>query len=1178
MAALRPAGSGDPGGQRRVEPPARVPVEARRAGCGQVQPGELRQAGAAVQVRAPASPARWRSSAASDEVGPGLALPRLRAHPAEPRAWSCRAASFQGRSRRPRSATAAARAAATAAGSGLRRSAPPPAPAGRSGGGGGPARRRRGRRRRRLPRGRSGRGSGPPARRGRAARPCGCARRCPAIRGRRRPAAAIWPAGRSRAAARPARGQAEGAGHDAAHGGDAVGEAGGQQGAGDRPPAPGCRAGRGGGGAARRRGGCGGCAAVGPLRVVAAVQQVEAEGDVARRVAAADRVALLQQRGEVGGQRPLALGLGRGQHGAGQPRMGAEPRHAAAGRGDRARSVQRVEVAQQGAGGGHRAGGRRVEEGQRRPAPAPQAARSRARPDSSASRISGRSCGRQAAVQRLRPQPDGDARRGAAGAAGALLGGGPGDADGGEAGQPGRGVEPRGAAEAAIHHDADAGHGQRGLGDGGGQHHLAASPGAERAVLLGGRHLAVQRQHVGVDAGQPLGGAADLAPAGQEGEHVACDARASAARMAPAMASGRSRGSARSRGRCSIATGKARPRLSTTGSRRAGAAKAAPSSVADIASSRSSGRSARLQVEAERQGEVGVEVALMRLVEQHGATPSRPGSDCRRRTSSPSVTTSTRVAAETARSSRVARPMVPPGASFAQQLRHAAGGGAGGDAAGLQHQDAAVGRPRARRAAPAAPAWSCRRRAGRPARRWSRRAGRRQEAGRPRRRAGRGASGRRCLAAAPRIVTGHGSTLVRRRKSRERFANTFTAHFRRAYPALSADPRIREGFMPCQRGADRRGVPAAPADAADPARAAGATDRRRRRWRRWPRSSTRPRSPWCSSFGADRRCCCTWCAADPAMPVLFLDTGKLFRKRSPTAARLTRRLGLRDLRVVRPDAEELAAVDPFGGLWSADPDRCCALRKTAPLCRALAGFDVWISGRKRHQASTRAACRCSRATSDGRLKANPLAAWSAEALEAYRVAHDLPAQPLVDARAIPPSAAALQGRVLPGEDPRAGRWRGSRQDRMRHPCARLTGGGRQGPRLKQARPRRRRLHRPAPRPVLSAAMRLLLFLAAAAVPARPARGAGGGKRGRALARAPPSRWSRTRAAVAPGEPFRARPAAAAGAGLAHLLAQCGRCRRAARGGPAPAGRRRGRADRMAGAGAHPDRPAGQFRL
>ena len=77
-----------------------------------------------------------------------------------------------------------------------------------------------------------------------------------------------------------------------------------------------------------------------------------------------------------------------------------------------------------------------------------------------------------------------------------------------------------------------------------------------------------------------------------------------------------------------------------------------------------------------------------------------------------------------------------------------------------------------------------------------------------------------------------------------------------------------------------------------------------------------------SSFGADSAVLLHLVAeADPDMPVLFLDTGKLFTETLAYRDRLARRLGLRDLRVLRPDPAELAAADPLGRLWDADPDR-----------------------------------------------------------------------------------------------------------------------------------------------------------------------------------------------------------------------------------------------------------------
>ena len=71
---------------------------------------------------------------------------------------------------------------------------------------------------------------------------------------------------------------------------------------------------------------------------------------------------------------------------------------------------------------------------------------------------------------------------------------------------------------------ADAGHGQRGLGDVGGEHDPAPGVRLEDAVLLGGREARVERQDLGAAAAVPaqgVGGVADLPLAGEEDEDVA---------------------------------------------------------------------------------------------------------------------------------------------------------------------------------------------------------------------------------------------------------------------------------------------------------------------------------------------------------------------------------------------------------------------------------------------------------------------------------------------------------------------------------------------------------------------------------------------------------------------------------------------------------------------------------
>src|SRR5262249_13952217 len=91
-----------------------------------------------------------------------------------------------------------------------------------------------------------------------------------------------------------------------------------------------------------------------------------------------------------------------------------------------------------------------------------------------------------------------------------------------------------------------------------------------------------------------------------------------------------------------------------------------------------------------------------------------------------------------------------------------------------------------------------------------------------------------------------------------------------------------------------------------------------------------------SSFGSESAVLFHMLAAvDPRVPVISLNTGKLFGETLRYRDRLQDVLGLTDLRVIGPHPADLKRLDPEGTLWSRDPDKCCALRKVWPLQRAL---------------------------------------------------------------------------------------------------------------------------------------------------------------------------------------------------------------------------------------------------
>ena len=179
-----------------------------------------------------------------------------------------------------------------------------------------------------------------------------------------------------------------------------------------------------------------------------------------------------------------------------------------------------------------------------------------------------------------------------------------------------------------------------------------------------------------------------------------------------------------------------------------------------------------------------------------------------------------------------------------------------------------------------------------------------------------------------------------------------------------------------------------------------------------------------SSFGAESAALLHLVAAvDKTVPLIFINTQKMFGETLAYRDELSERLGFTDLRVFRPDPYDLAARDQTGLRWSYDPDGCCDIRKVRPLRRALAPFDAWISGRKAFQAKSRAALPRFE-IDEGRLKLNPLADWSKDQLEAYIDEHKLPRHPLV-AQGYPSiGCSPCTSKVAPGEDPRSGRWKG----------------------------------------------------------------------------------------------------------------------------------------------------------
>ena len=160
---------------------------------------------------------------------------------------------------------------------------------------------------------------------------------------------------------------------------------------------------------------------------------------------------------------------------------------------------------------------------------------------------------------------------------------------------------------------------------------------------------------------------------------------------------------------------------------------------------------------------------------------------------------------------------------------------------------------------------------------------------------------------------------------------------------------------------------------------------------------------------------------DRTTPVLFLETGKHFAETLAYRDSLAAHFGLTDVRSIAPDGAALAAEDPSGDLWSRDADRCCHLRKVAPLAQALSGFDAWITGRKRYHGDERERLLAIEAA-DGRVKINPLWDWQHDDVRAAFEDRRLPDHPLVAEGYPSIGCAPCTVRPHAPEAVRSGRW------------------------------------------------------------------------------------------------------------------------------------------------------------
>jgi len=186
-----------------------------------------------------------------------------------------------------------------------------------------------------------------------------------------------------------------------------------------------------------------------------------------------------------------------------------------------------------------------------------------------------------------------------------------------------------------------------------------------------------------------------------------------------------------------------------------------------------------------------------------------------------------------------------------------------------------------------------------------------------------------------------------------------------------------------------------------------------------------PRITFATGFGPEG-CLLVDLIARSRLPidVFTIDTGLLFPETYQLWRRLEERYGI-TIRAVRPSFTPEEAWTVHRRLWERDPDRCCEVRKVLPLRAAVQGFDAWVTAIRRDQTPDRAKAQVAGWDSRfGLVKVNPLVAWTSDDVRSYLLVNAVPTNPLHERGYPSIGCAPCTTPVTPGEDPRAGRWRG----------------------------------------------------------------------------------------------------------------------------------------------------------
>ncbi len=164
----------------------------------------------------------------------------------------------------------------------------------------------------------------------------------------------------------------------------------------------------------------------------------------------------------------------------------------------------------------------------------------------------------------------------------------------------------------------------------------------------------------------------------------------------------------------------------------------------------------------------------------------------------------------------------------------------------------------------------------------------------------------------------------------------------------------------------------------------------------------------------------------PGIDVVFLDTGYHFTETIGTRNAVEATMPVR-LRTVSPEQSVAEQDQTYGkDLYARNPDLCCALRKVAPLSKALEGYDAWATGLRRQETRNRVIAPVIGWDENKRkVKVSPLARWSNDDVERYVTDNGVLVNPLQQDGYPSIGCWPCTRRVASGDDLRSGRWSGT---------------------------------------------------------------------------------------------------------------------------------------------------------